>query len=233
MSGGNAPGGVEAGRRDCARHPAAAPLQGRCPGCLLEAALAPAEPEDAAIGGSFTILVPLGESKAASVFVVREDGGAPGLLRLKRWRTPAPAEFLEQFRQLRRQLEDWRTAAIVRPVHAWVDEMGCPAVITEFRQGMPLIDCVRSGQLHPDRARSALRHVRELLDEAHERGLAHGSVVPGNVLNGRPGEPPFLLDFGLASLLQGPRVPSRWAAADREGLAQIEEQLARLGSDRA
>ena len=182
--------------------------------CLLEAALTTSEPEETSTGGSFTIQVPLGESEAASVFVVRDDAAAPRLLRLKRWRTPAPAGFIDGFERLRAQLEEWRPPAIVLPVTAWVDATGCPSVVTDFRQGMPLLESVTSGWLHPDRARAGLRQLQETLDAAHQRGLAHGSVVPGNVFNARPDGAAYLLDFGFATLLSGPSAPSDWAAAD-------------------
>ena len=185
---------------------------------------------ETATGASFTIQVPLGESEAALVFLVRGDSISRGLLRLKRWRTPAPAGFIEGFERLKEQLEEWRPPAIVMPVTAWVDRMGCPSVVTEFRQGMPLLESVRSGWLDPERARSGLRQLQEILDEAHRRGVAHGSVVPGNVFSARPDGAPYLLDFGFAVLLSGPIAPSDWAAADRAGLARIQAQLERLGS---
>jgi serine/threonine protein kinase len=187
------------------------------------------EPGETTVG-SFTIQLPLGESEAASVFVVREDA-APRLLRLKRWRTAAPAGFVDGFERLRSQLQEWRPSAIVLPVTAWVDANGRPSVVTDFRQGMPLLESVRSGWLPPDRARSGLRQLQEILDAAHHRGLAHGSVVPNNVFSARPDGAPYFLDFGFAALLSGPDAPSDWAAADDEGLARLQAQLLRLSSE--
>jgi serine/threonine protein kinase len=208
-------------------------VRGHCPACLLEAALAPSAPTDTTIGGSFTIQVPLGESQTASVFLARDGSAVPRLLRLKRWRIPAPAGFLDDFERLKAQLEDWRPRAIVPPVAAWLDAAGCPSVVTDFRQGMPLLESVRSGWLHRETAKAGLRQLHRILDAAHQRGLAHGSVVPGNVFTARPDGTPFLLDFGLARLLSDPGAPADRAAADLEGLAQIRAQLDRLSSDRA
>jgi serine/threonine protein kinase len=186
---------------------------------------------EAATGGSFTIQVPLGESEAALVFLVHDDSAAPRLLRLKRWRTPAPAGFIDGFERLKAQLVKWRPPTIVLPVAAWVDATGCPSVVTDFRQGMPLLESVRSGWLDPEKAHSGLRQLQEILDAAHQRGLAHGSVVPGNVFSARPDGAPYLLDFGLAVLLSGLSTPSDWAAADRDGLSRIHAQLERLNSE--
>jgi len=215
----------------CSRHPAAAPFRGHCPACLLEAALTSSEPGETTTGGRFTIQVPLGESDAASVFVVREDAASPRLLRLKRWRTPAPAGFIDGFERLRAHLLEWRPPTIVLPVTAWIDATGCPSVVTDFRQGVPLLESVRSGWLHLDRARSGLRQLQEILDAAHQRGLAHGSVVPDNVFSARPDGAPYLLDFGFATLLSSSGAPPDWAAADRAGLAGMQAQLERLSSE--
>jgi serine/threonine protein kinase len=185
---------------------------------------------ETATGGRFTIQVPLGESEAALVFLVRDDSAAPRLLRLKRWRTPAPAGFIDGFVRLKAQLQEWRPPTIVLPVTAWVDATGCPSVVTDFRQGMPLLESVRSGWLDPERARSGLWQLQQILDAAHQRGLTHGSVVPGNVFSARPDGAAYLLDFGLATLLSGPSAPSDCAAADRDGLARMQAQLERLSS---
>jgi eukaryotic-like serine/threonine-protein kinase len=212
----------------CSRHPAAAAFHGHCPACLFEAACAVTDEPRAAICARLTIQVPLGESEAASVVLVRDDSSGARLFRLKRWRTPAPAGFLERFDLLAAQLEEWSPPTIVRPVTAWLDETGCPAVLTDFRQGMPLLDSARSGWLPPERAVAGLRQLRETLDAAHARGLAHGSVVTGNVFSARPDGAPYLLDFGLAVLLSERSAASDRDAADLEGLARIQVQLERL-----
>jgi serine/threonine protein kinase len=186
---------------------------------------------ETATGGRFTIQVPLGESEGALVFLVRDDSAAPRLWRLKRWRTPAPAGFLDGFTRLKALLHEWRPPTIVLPAAAWVDATGCPSVVTHFRQGMPLLESVRAGWLDPERARSGLRQLQQILDAAHQRGLTHGSVVPGNVFSAKPDGAPYLLDFGLAVLRSGLRAPSDWAAADRDGLVRMQAQLDRLSSD--
>jgi len=213
----------------CSRHPAAGHAAGYCAACLLEGALAAAEEKSAAPGG-FTIQVPLGESDAGSVFLVRGDLPSPRLLRLKRWRTQAPAGFRERFTELRTQLERWGEPAIVLPVTAWVDAAGCPSVLTEFRQGMPLLDSVSSRWLGVDLAISGLRHVHEVISAAHARGLAHGSLVAGNVFAARPDGAPYLLDFGFARLFPPGSSVSSPAESDLHGLARIEAAVRALNS---
>jgi serine/threonine protein kinase len=207
--------------RACSRHPGAGEVAGHCAACLLDSALADAG-GDAAAGHGFTIQVPLGESEAGPVFLVRGESPRPRLLRLKRWRTPAPAGFIERFVDLQAQLEGWGEPAIVMPVGAWIEAAGCPAALTEFRQGMPLLDSVRSGRLPADLAIAGLRHLHQVLSAAHARGLAHGSLRPGNVFAARPDGAPYLLDFGFAGLLSPGSAVSSTPASDLKGLASIE-----------
>jgi serine/threonine protein kinase len=215
----------------CPRHPAAAAFHGHCPVCLFEAACALPQETQTATRGRLTIQVPLGEGEAASVFLVRDDSAAARLFRLKRWRTPAPVGFIEGFDLLKARLEAWRTPTIVLPVTAWLDETGCPSVVTDFRQGMPLLESVRSGWLRLEKAGLVLRQLRETLEAAHARGLAHGSVVAGNVFSARPDGAPYLLDFGLAVLLSGLSEASDGSAADLDGLARVQAQLERLTAE--
>jgi tRNA A-37 threonylcarbamoyl transferase component Bud32 len=168
--------------------------------------------------------VPLGESELASVFLVR--GGSPwhSLLRMKRWRTQAPSGFVEAFDRLKWQLEAWRQPAIVMPATAWIDAAGF-SVLTEFRQGVPLLDAVNSGRLSADAAAAALRRLRDVIGEAHARGLAHGSIVSGNVFVGPPDSTPYLLDFGFGVLLGSSSAGDAWVESDLHGFARLEAAL--------
>lgn len=205
---------------NCDRHPLAVAHGGLCPACLLEAALAtPGRTGDPT--GAFTIHLPLGDSRSASVFLVRDEGPDGRLLRLKVWRSPAPLDFLARFRELQQRLGDWRDARVSPPLAAYVDAAGCPSVLTEFRQGVPIMEAVRAGGLTPQQALATLGPLVEVICTAHTRGLVHGSLVSGNVI-AHPGTgEAHLLDFGLAAVASP--VIHRPAAAsdDRDGLAAL------------
>jgi serine/threonine protein kinase len=134
------------------------------------------------------------------VFLVTAEWPWRRLLRLKVWRHAAPPDFIRRFAALQTALEHLDDDSIVMPIAAWRDSDGHPYVLTEFRQGVPLLDRVTSGKLPPAHACDALGLLLERTVAAHRRGLVHGSITPGNVLSAPDGTP-FLLDFGFAPVV--------------------------------
>lgn len=220
----------------CDRHPQAVTHGGHCPACLLEAALAarPLTAAEAAIvpDGSrdqgtrrLTIQLPLGASASASVFLVRDDGLGGRVLRLKVWRARAPGGFLERFRGLRERLDHWPHERIALPLAAGVDPAGCPAVLSEFRQGVPILDALRSGTLEPESAVALLRLLLDVIRAGHARGLAHGSMVAGNVIVQARSASVHLLDFGLAAVVASLTDQAALISADLDGLSALERTV--------
>ena len=76
----------------CEKHPLANAAGAHCQVCLLEQALAPSAARE------LLVHVRLGYGPDTAVFIVRQDAPAPALLRLKVWRRPAPAAFLDGVR---------------------------------------------------------------------------------------------------------------------------------------
>jgi hypothetical protein len=177
---------------------------------------------------SLRIDVPLGRSASASVYLARSEGRHPRLVRLKKWHTPAPPGFLEGFRELRASLMAWPQLLIALPLAACVDAEGCPSVVSEFRQGMPVLDRVRRGRLDRDAAVASVTILLELTLSAHARGLVHGSVVAGNLLAEPGAASVALLDFGMAPLLAPPGAERPLAAADVIGFASLIKTLREL-----
>jgi hypothetical protein len=205
----------------CSRHPDAATHAGHCAACLIEQALVTSvgtEPREIA---RCVIKVPLGDSPKASVFVVESPAG---LRRLKQWHSPAPPGFLNNFHRLKRRLDDWRPALVALPVEVSVDDAGRPSILSEFRQGMPLFECVAAGQLTSAEAVTLLEQFGELLRSAHERGLVHGSVAPGNIIVTRDRTPSFL-DFGVAALLAPPSSFAEGVRRDLDDYARRAVEL--------
>ena len=207
----------------CKRHPVADMRDGFCAACLFENALATTEPDIDA--RQLTIQVPLGRTASTSVFLVKSDGPPVRLLRLKTWRRQAPPDFVAGFRALQDQLESWGPERLDRLVAVRIDKQGCPSVLSEFSLGIPILDRVRSGKLDPDDAIARLHPLAAIIQRAHARGLAHGSIVPGNIIVDAESSQARLLDFGLTPLMSANQDALALAADDLSGLAALIQML--------
>lgn len=216
----------------CLRHRAAATHGSHCAACLLERALLPDEDLVSPATAQFAIQIPLSETASASVYLVRSDQQAR-LLRLKRWHGQAPVEFLERFEQLQTNLERWSQPLIPIPLRAWVDQAGRPSTLSEFRQGMPILNCLRSGRLAAAAALKLLTQLEDAAAAGHQRGLVHGSIVPGNLLVDTSGTSAHLLDFGLAALLLSATAEAPSVATDEAGFASLERTIRESAAGRS
>ncbi len=84
---------------------------------------------------------------------------------------------------------------------------GSPYLVMELLDGTPLADLCRQGPLPLDRALPILDAIAAAVDAAHEQGILHRDLKPGNVLlNGPEGEDRTVkvLDFGLAEIAAAP-----------------------------
>ncbi len=172
--------------------------------------------------------VPLGETASTSVFLVKCPGPPARLLRLKTWHRPAPAGFLERFHHLQAEIDSWAADGIDRLLAVRIDAAGRPSVLTEFRQGLPILDRVESGRLGRDRAIACLKPLIELTSAAHARGLVHGSIGPGNIIVNADSGTARLLDFGLTPLMSMPQNGAALAAADLGGFVTLARALKTL-----
>jgi hypothetical protein len=207
----------------CARHPAAAAHAGHCAACLIEGAFGEAEAGNKVRRRDLTILIPLGGSRGSTVFLVREQGTRGRLMRLKTWDRPARPEFLMEFEELRARLQECRGAGVEVPVAAAVDPEGRAFVLSDFRQGTPIVGQVLAGRLGSETAVGFLRALVVSTGEAHAAGLVHGAVGPGNVIS--DGRSAYLLDFGLRTAVSGPPAGAPSASGDLDGFAALERSV--------
>jgi serine/threonine protein kinase/streptogramin lyase len=111
----------------------------------------------------------------------------------------------ERFRE--RFVRESRLAASLEhpnivPIHEAGEVGGVLFIAMRYVQGTDLRALLREdGALEPRRAASIVGQLADALDAAHERGLVHRDVKPGNVLIARTtatsGEHVYLSDFGL------------------------------------
>ncbi len=76
-------------------------------------------------------------------------------------------------------------------------EDGTPLLVMERVEGETLASRLRSGPLPPPEALRVTARIAEALEVAHERGVIHRDLKPGNVMVGARGLVK-VLDFGLA-----------------------------------
>src|SRR5689334_17947839 len=130
----------------CSRHPTAASHRGHCTACLLEDALAPIPPAPLP-PRNLVIQLPLGRTISSSVFLATSAVAPFRLFRLKTWPIAAPPDFMARFQRLQQALSAWNSGAIRPPLAAWVDVSHHPWVLSEFNQGLPIVEQVQSGAL--------------------------------------------------------------------------------------
>ena len=88
----------------------------------------------------------------------------------------------------------------ILPVYAAGEADGELFLATRFVPGTDLRSLIEDGQLPPQRAIGLVGQVADALDAAHERGLVHRDVKPGNVLVDTA-DHCYLCDFGLTTQL--------------------------------
>ena len=91
------------------------------------------------------------------------------------------------------------------------DDEGLAYIEMEYVVGSPLAEAIREGPLKEAEAARIGAAVARVLGVAHEEGIIHRDIKPGNVMLRRDGEPK-VSDFGLA----GPTRGADHAAADAE-----------------
>ncbi|WP_214106768.1 protein kinase domain-containing protein [Acrocarpospora catenulata] len=114
-------------------------------------------------------------------------------------------------RRIRREVR--ATARLRHPsvirVYDVVDDTDGPWIVMEFLNAESLADrLARSGPLPEREAARIVLRVLDALRAAHQAGVVHRDVKPGNILLG-PGDEVVLTDFGIAPPTGDPTITSR------------------------
>ncbi|MFI0966876.1 serine/threonine-protein kinase [Streptomyces sp. NPDC021080] len=156
------------------------------------------------IAGRYRLLSPLGEGGMGTVWRARDEV-LQREVAVKEVRAPAGLPDSEVERMYARlEREAWAAARVshrnVVTVYDVAMEDGRPWIVMELIRGIALSDLLDAeGPLDPQRAAHIGAEVLAALRAAHEAGVLHRDVKPGNVLMANDGRV-VLTDFGIATV---------------------------------
>ena len=110
---------------------------------------------------------------------------------------PTRREAIEQFRNEARAAARLQHPNRVRILHSGEHE-GRPFYAMELIEGCSLADKLKRGGASPHAVVEYLASISEAVQEAHERGILHRDIKPGNILIDERNDQAKLTDFGLA-----------------------------------
>ncbi|MCF3120142.1 serine/threonine protein kinase [Streptomyces arenae] len=163
---------------------------------------APVSQPERVIAGRYRLLDPLGEGGMGTVWRARDDVLGREVA-VKEVRAPAGLPAVEVDRLYARlEREAWAAARIphrnVVTVYDVAIEGGRPWIVMEIVRGLSLSDVLEGeGAMPPQRAAHIGAEVLAALRAAHDAGVLHRDVKPGNVLIANDGRV-VLTDFGIA-----------------------------------
>jgi len=192
--------------------------QGLCPKCLLARASLPTEaassnaqkpapPSIAEVAAAFPqleILELIGQGGMGFVFKARQSK----LERLVALKILPPAlaadpAFAERFTREGRALARLNHPNIVT-IHDFGQAGGFFYLLMEFVDGVNLREAMRAGRFTPAQALAIVPKICEALQYAHDEGVLHRDIKPGNILIDTKGRIK-IADFGVAKLMGDPR----------------------------
>src|SRR5688572_7882501 len=201
--------------------------EGLCPACLLDAGIGqpdesssstPARPNETAIAvvpsqfpqtfGDYELLGEIARGGQGVVYRARhaklQREVALKMFPLHPWTSPAD---LERFRTEARVAADLDHPAIV-PIFDIGDVQGQHFFTMKLVDGVGLDRLSSNDLLPPSRSAEIVGEAARAIHHAHERGVLHRDVKPGNILLDSAGHP-HITDFGLAKLLESDNTLTR------------------------
>ena len=113
------------------------------------------------------------------------------------------ARILERFAWERRSLARMNHPNIASILDAGTADDGHPYVVLELIEGAPVTTWCRENQGNLDQRLAMMEKVCQAVQHAHDRGVLHRDLKPGNVMvreiDGQPA--PCIIDFGIAKAL--------------------------------
>jgi eukaryotic-like serine/threonine-protein kinase len=152
--------------------------------------------------GPYEILAPIGEGGMGKVYRARDS-------RLNRDVAikVSAAQFSERFER-----EAKAIAALNHPNICTLYDVGPNYLIMELVEGQSLAERIKQGAIPLDESLVIAKQVADALEAAHQKGITHRDLKPGNIVI-KPDGTVKVLDFGLAKMggapaMQGDNSPT-------------------------
>ncbi|HWQ54639.1 MAG TPA: protein kinase [Bryobacteraceae bacterium] len=177
---------------------------------LEEPALGAEETAEQRVGrrvGPYRLIREIGEGGMARVYLgVRADDPDRREVAIKLVKRGMDFEFiLRRFRNERQIMASLQHPNIARLLDGGTTEDGVPYFVMEYIQGLPIDEHCDTNRLTVRERLMLFRTVCSAVECAHERGIVHRDIKPGNILMTADGTPK-LLDFGIAKIVD----PDGW-----------------------
>lgn len=158
------------------------------------------------MNSSFVLKDKISESSTTSVYkAFHTKLNRIVILKILHNRLTADENTKTRFEREARALANFQCENIVR-VFDLTEVDGCPAIVMEFVDGQSLADLIaQKGYLPEQQVKKIAVDVLQGLAIAHQNGIIHRDIKPGNILISSSGVVK-LTDFGLATVAQLPTV---------------------------
>jgi serine/threonine protein kinase len=163
-------------------------------GAALPSRFAHLASTDATLVGRFVLIEQIGAGSFGEVWQAH-DGLLDRDVAIKIARTPVADQMTAAMLEEARLAAQLRHPNIVR-VHELDAKGNVVFIVSDLIEGVTLAEWRASCRPTPRAIMQVMEKIAWALQHAHERGVVHRDLKPGNVMIGNDGEP-YLVDFGL------------------------------------